>query len=200
VAKDEAAYSAGYAQAQADTANRVNSPAPAQYEGNADYQAGYDAGSAQASDPRSYGEGEAQGRYDTVHRQSSMPPEYANPDSHTGGPGSPMDSYEKGYEAGASAPPYRSDVEAKEKEDREARERSMRNSMPPLTIDPNFQPGPVGSPQTSMSPITEQEEEAAKRYTEEKEANERYFELHKDWEDELKRTTPEDVFPNPIAD
>jgi len=197
---DSAAHAAGYAQAMADAANRVNSPAPPEYEGNADYDAGYAEGFARASDPQSYADGEAQGRADTVNRRSSMPPEYANPDPHTGAPGSPMDAYNKGYESGASAPPYLRDVEAKEKADREAREQSARNSMPPLRIDPNFQPGPVGPPQTSMSPITEQEEEAAKRYTEEKEANERYFELHKDWEDELKRTTPEDVVPNPIAD
>lgn len=200
MANDAEARSAGYAQGAADVANRVSSPAPAEYEGNAAWQAGYDEGFAQSSDPQSYADGQAQGRADTVNRRSSMPPEYANPDSHTGGPGSPMDSYNKGYDDGASAPPYQSDLDAKEKADRDAREQSARNAMPPLTIDPNFQPGPVGPPQTSMSPITEQEEEAAKRYTEEKEANERYFELHKDWEDELKRTTPEDVTPNPIAD
>jgi len=195
---NDAAYAAGYAQAQADAASRTNSPAPPEYEGNASYQAGYDAGFAQASDPRSYGDGQAQGRYDTVHKVSSAPPEYANPDTHYGPPGSPMDAYEKGYQEGASAPPYQSDLDAKAKEDREAREASLRNTYP--APSPNFTPGPVGPPQTSMREISEAEEEASKRYTEEKEARERYLEQHKEWEDELKRTTPEDVIPNPIAD
>jgi hypothetical protein len=201
VANDAAAYSAGLAQGRADVANRVSSMAPPEYESSQDYADGYAAGFAQADDPASYADGEAQGRSDTVHKVSSAPPAYADPQTHYDHPGTPADSYNKGYEAGASAQPYTSDLEAQEKAEREAREQSQRNMMPPFpTIDPNFQPGPVGPPQTSMSPISEADEEAAKKYTEEKEANERYFELHKDWEDELKRTTPEDVTGQPLAD
>ena len=198
MANDAAAYSAGLAQGVADAQNRVSRPAPAGYESSPDYADGYAAGLAQASDPQSYAEGEQQGRSDTVNRVSSAPPAYADPQTHYDTPGSPADSYNKGYEAGASAPPYLSDLEAKEKADREAREQSARNAMP--TFDPNFRPGPVGPPQTTMNPISEADEEAAKRYTEEKEAAERYLELHKDWEDELKRTTPEDVTGTPFVD
>ena len=197
---DAAARSAGYAQGVADVANRVNSMTPPEYEGSQDYADGYAEGSAQGNDPQSYADGQAQGRADTVNRVSSAPPAYADPQTHYDYPGTPADSYNKGYEEGSSAPPYLSDLEAKEKADREAREQSARNAMPDLKIDPNFVPGEYQPPQTTMSPITEEQEEAAKRYTEEKEAAERYLELHKDWEDELKRTTPEDVVPPPFVE
>lgn len=196
---DQAAYAAGFAQGSADVQNRVSSPVPAGYENNPDYAAGYDAGFAQTSDPQSYAEGQAQGRSDTVHKVSSMPPAYAD-ENHYDTPGGPKDSYNKGYAEGAAAPPYLSDVEAQEKAERDARERSLRNTLPPLSVDPTAPLGPVGPPQTGMHEISEAEEEASKRYTEEKEARERYLELHKDWEDELKRTTPEDLNPTPFVD
>jgi hypothetical protein len=198
VANDAAAYAAGLAQGRADVANRVSSMAPPEYESSQDYADGYAAGFGQANDPQSYADGEQQGRADTVNRVSSAPPAYADPQTHYDHQGTPADSYNKGYEAGASAPPYSSDLEAKEKADREAREQSSRNTIP--TIDPNSSPGPIGPPQTTMNPITEEEEEASKRYTEEKEARERYLELHQDWEDELKRTTPQDVTGQPFVD
>ena len=200
MANDAAARSAGYAQGVADVANRVNSMAPPEYAGSQDYADGYAEGFAQGNDPQSFADGQAQGRADTVNRVSSAPPAWADPETHSDQQGSPADSYNKGYEDGASAPPYLSDLEAKEKADREAREQSERNSMPTLTIDPNFVPGEYMPPQTTMGPITEEQEEAAKRYTEEKEARERYLELHKDWEDELKRTTPEDVTGQPFVE
>lgn len=202
MANDAAAYAAGYAQGSADVANRVSSPAPAGYENSPDYADGYAAGLAQSSDPQSYAEGQAQGRADTVHKVSSMPPAYAD-ESHYDTPGGPKDSYNKGYAEGSSAPPYLSDLEAQEKAERDAREQSQRNMippLPPLSIDPNTPMGPVGPPQTGMHEISEGEEEASKRYTEEKEARERYLEQHKDWEDELKRTTPEDVTGQPLLD
>lgn len=193
---DSAAYAAGLAQGQADVANRVSSPAPPEYERNQDYADGYTAGFAQSSDPRSYAEGEAQGRSDTVNKRSSLPPAYADPETHYTTPGGPADSYNQGYKEGASAPPYLSDVEAKEKADREAREQSQRNAMPPLTIDPNMTLGPVGPPQTTMGPATAEDMERAKREEEERE----YRKQQQEWRDELHQTTPDDVNPNPIAD
>jgi hypothetical protein len=201
VANDAAAYAAGYAQGSVDVQNRVSSATPAGYENSPDYADGYAAGSAQTTDPGAYAEGEAQGRSDTVHKVSSALPAYADPNTHYDHPGTPADSYNKGYEAGAGALPYLSDVEAQEKAEREAREQSQRNMAPPFPmLDPNVLLEPAGPPQTTMSPITKGEEEANERYTKEKEANDRYFELHKDWEDELKRTTPEDVTGQPLAD
>jgi hypothetical protein len=61
-------------------------------------------------------------------------------------------------------------------------------------LDPDTVPT---TPQTSMHEISKEGEEAAKRYTAEKEARERFLDLHKDWKDELGRTTPEDVVPPP---
>ena len=123
---DQAAYAAGYAQGSADVQNRVSSPAPANYENSPDYASGYADGFAQSSDPQSYAEGREQGRSDTVHKVSSMPPAYAD-ENHYDSPGGPKDSYNKGYAEGAAAPPYLSDLEAQEKAERDARERSRRN-------------------------------------------------------------------------
>jgi hypothetical protein len=199
VSYDSAAYSAGLAQGREDFENHVSSMTPPEYEGNQDYADGYATGFAQTSDPGAYSDGEQAGRYDTIHRVSSaVPPEY-DPEKHYDHPGTPSHSYAKGYEEGASAPPYLSDVEAEETAEQEARAKSLRASMP--SISPFTQPLPgQSSPQTSMSPITEEQEEASKRYTEDKEATERYLHLHHEWEDELKRTTPEDVTGTPFVE
>lgn len=121
-------------------------------------------------------------------------------ESHYDSPGGPKDSYNKGNAEGAAAPPYVNDLEAQEEAEREGREQSRRNMDPPLQPRPLDVTAPIGPPQTGMHEISEAEEEASNRYTQEKEARERYLELHKDWEDELKRTTSEDVDPTPFVD
>ena len=196
MANDQAAYDAGLAQGRQDVANKVSSPAPAQYENSPDYADGYSAGFGQASDPQSYAEGQAQGRADTINQRSSAPPAYADPETHYQTPGGPADSYNQGYKDGASAPPYRSDQEAKENADREAREQSQRNTMPTVPLDPTIQPGPVGPPQTTMGPASAEDMERAKKEEEERE----YRQQQQEWRDELGRTTPEDVTGTPHAD
>jgi hypothetical protein len=196
---DSAAYAAGLAQGRQDAENRVSSATPPEYEGNQDYADGYATGFAQASDPGAYAEGEQAGRSDTIHHVSSAVPPAYDPATHYDYPGTPADSYNKGYEAGLAAPPYLADVEAQQAAEQAAREQAQRASWSQL--DPSLmQPQPVQAPQQTMGPITEEEEEASKRYTEQKEADERYFHLRQEWEDELKRTTPEDVTGTPLAD
>ncbi|HWE63537.1 MAG TPA: hypothetical protein VHB98_17630 [Chloroflexota bacterium] len=196
---DSAAYAAGLAQGRQDAGDRVSSMTPPAYEGNQDFADGYATGFAQASDPGAYAEGEQAGRSDTIHHVSSLPPTAYDPTTHYDYPGTQVDSYNKGYEEGAAAPPYLSDVEAQQAAEQAAREQAERSSWPSITPS-LMQPQPGQSSQQTMSPITEEQEEADKRYTEEKEATERYLHLRDDWEDELKRTTPEDVTGQPLAE
>lgn len=198
---DSAAYAAGLAQGRQDFDNRVSSPAPPEYANNKDYADGYTKGFAIANDPEAYFEGEEAGRSDRIHHVSSTPPPAYDPETHYNDPGTSADSYAKGYEDGSAAAPYRQDVEDEEAAEQEARARSLRASMPSLSMDPTSAPQLSGQPVgPSMSSLTEGQEEADKRYTENKEATEQYLHLREEWQDELKRTTPEDVTGTPLGE